>query len=179
MPKRAIDALLQEPEQSKRREEFCRFVGTNADRFIPVFDKLLLDRRRLLQTGQRPLFRKLDPVWPALCSGPVWFFYRKMWGIAWFFVLCLLVLAVVPLFRFVSFGLVILLAGLGKRIYVDYVLRVLDALHAHGNVSGEVLKRVGGTSPKAAWISGTILASCLLLYSVLLLRHASSGHLSW
>ena len=152
----AYFAFLKDPDQELRRSELRTFFGPNAETFLRAYDKLREDTPAV--SGGRPKFRLFgggfEPA--AFFLGPVWFFYRKMWLVAWVVVGLMIVAAFIP-FRAVGLILGITLAGMAHRTYVQHAVQKLVAMHNSGSVlTPEAVQAAGGVSKPAGIISGSI-----------------------
>ena len=171
----AYFAFLADPNQEARRAELRDFFGPNADTFLRAYDKLREDTPQV--SGGRPKFRLFGGGFEAAAffMGPVWFFYRKMWMMAWIIVGLMVVLAFIP-FRAVGFILGITLAGMAHRLYVQQSVQKLVALHAaNPAVTPAMVQAEGGVSKPAGIISGAIYGLLLLLAFASIIYLASHG----
>ncbi len=160
------NAFLRDPDQASREAELRDFIGPNAEAFLPVYRKMLPG------PDGKPQIKFFGGgfVACAFFCGPVWFFYRKMWAVAWS-ITGLLVLIVIlsslfpnaPLSR-LGFILSIVLASSAKKLYVTTAIQRLGALRrATGILDPVAVQRDGGVSTTAAWVSGTIFGIFYLL----------------
>ncbi|MGI4755760.1 MAG: DUF2628 domain-containing protein [Janthinobacterium lividum] len=175
MPNTPIDPFLTEPALTARREELRIFAGPNPQPFLSAFDKMVEQRTAYLATKKFKFGQNAGFTWQAMILGPVWFFYRKMWVYGWGISVGLIVLGLIPGVNHVSFPVGIMLGLLARRAYVDHAMRQIDTLHAAGTVSPISLAATGGVSPKAAWISGSIVAVLFLLNIIFLILHGPSA----
>lgn len=171
----AYFAFLADPDQATRHAELRDFFGPNADKFLVAYDKLRAQTPQV--TGQRPKFQLFgggfEPA--AFFLGPVWFFYRKMWTVAWVVVGLMVVLAFIP-FRAVGIILSITLATMAHRVYVQHAVQKLVKLHSSGvMVTPALVQAEGGVSKPAGIISGVIYGSVWLLGVVSLIYLAAHG----
>ena len=168
-------AFLADPNQEARYAELRDFFGPNADKFLPVYEKLRASTPQV--TGQRPKSQLFgggfEPA--AFFLGPVWFFYRKMWLIAWLIVGLMVVLAFIP-FRAVGMVLGITLATMAHRVYVQHAVQKLVALHAsNAVVTPALVQAAGGVSKPAGITSGVIYGILWLLAVISIIYLASHG----
>ena len=156
-------AFLADPNQEARRAELRDFFGPNAETFLKAYEKLRAATPQV--TGQRPKFQMFGGGFEvaAFFLGPVWFFYRKMWLVAWVIVGLMAVLAFIP-FRAVGLSLGLTLAGMAHRTYVTHAVQKLVALHA-GNavVTPAMVQAEGGVSKPAGIVSGVIFGLIYVL----------------
>ncbi len=156
-------AFLADPDQDSRRAELRDFFGPNAEKFLPSYEKLRASTPQV--TGQRAKFQLFGGGFEAAAFflGPVWFFYRKMWLIAWVIVGLMVALAFVP-FRSVGLILGITLATMAHRVYVQHAVQKLVALHgSNAAVTPAMVQAAGGVSRPAGIISGVIFGLIYVL----------------
>lgn len=131
-------------------EEMAAFIGPNAERFRPAWEKL---RDRAAAGDGRP---GLAVSWPALIFTFAWFFYRKMW------LLGLAVLVLPTLLGMLldnmpaSMAAMIAVAMFGKGLYLQHAARRIAATKAGGGGIAEIGK-AGGVSVTGAVIGGAML----------------------
>lgn len=171
----AYFAFLNDPDQEVRRAELRTFFGPNAETFLKAYDRLRSDTPAV--PGGRPKFRLFgggfEPA--AFFLGPVWFFYRKMWLMAWVVVGMLVVVSFIP-FRAAGLIVGITLAGMAHRVYVQYAVQKLTTLHRGGTpVTPDTVAAAGGVSKRAGVISGVIYALFWILGVVSIIYLASHG----
>jgi Protein of unknown function (DUF2628) len=140
------------------RELFAAYVGANADRFLPTFDKMQ-DRDPALKRIVRSW------CWPAFLLPFPWLLYRKQWAMAAAVIVIPMVLAYLfPRNGVTSLATVITVATIGKSMYV------LDAAHKIRKLSGqeadplrlrERIIQAGGVS-----IAGAILGAMIFVLAV-------------
>lgn len=164
------------PDQEDRRAELRDFFGPNADSFLKVYDRM---RDDALSAGNgRPKFRFAGGGFEAAAffAGPVWFFYRKMWAWAWGLTALLIVLGLIPGVNRVGLPVGIALAFGAHRLYVTYAMDKLKKMRAAtGVLNPETVRRVGGVSVLAGWISGGIYALLLALAIIGIIYAARTG----
>lgn len=156
-------AFLADPNQEARRAELRDFFGPHADTFLNAYERVRAQTPQV--TGGRPKFQMFGGGFEvaAFFLGPVWFFYRKMWLVAWVIVGLMVVLAFIP-FRAVGLVLSVTLATMAHRVYVQHAVQKLAALHAtNGNVTPAEVQALGGVSKPAGIISGVIFGLIYLL----------------
>lgn len=150
-------AFLRAPDQDVRRAELSTFFGPHAETFLRTYDRMQEDAVRA--AGSRPrfsLFRGGFEV-AAFFLGPVWFFYRKMWVIAWVIVAALAVLAFIPVLSRAGVALSVVLAMMAHRVYVQHAIGTLEKMRrADGTLDPEAMRAAGGVSKPAGTISGVI-----------------------
>ncbi len=141
-------------------EDVAAFIGPNAERFRPVWEK---QRGMILKKGHGLTW---SFSWPTFFLSYVWFFYRKQWLIGGM----LIVLPVVLIFLFPTAtgglgGLAIVIAMMAKCLYLqDALPRIakMRATETEGGARQAALARSGGTSKLAAIISGVFYAVSIL-----------------
>ena len=163
MPANILDSFLQDPAYSERRKELAFFVGPNAEKFLAAYDAQIQQRKDYFETKKIKFFQWSFFTWPAFFTGPVWFFYRRMWAWGWGITIGLIVLALIPGINRISFPIGIMLGAIAKRVYIDYAMRQINALHASGNATEPALIAAGGVSTKAGWIAGVIFVIYMIL----------------
>ena len=171
----AYYAFLADPNQDARRAELRDFFGPNADVFLRAYDKLREDTPQV--SGGRPKFRLFGGGFEvaAFFLGPVWFFYRKMWMIAWIIVGLMVVLAFIPV-RSVGLVFGLILAGMAHRTYVQHAVTKLAKLHAsQALVTPAIVQAEGGVSRPAGTISGIIFGLIYIVAIASIVYLASHG----
>ncbi|WP_442678123.1 DUF2628 domain-containing protein [Sphingomonas sp. ASY06-1R] len=164
--------FLKDPDQPARRAELANFIGPNANAFIPVYDRLQEDA-----ASGKPKFRLFGggfSVVAFLCL-PVWFFYRKMWLIAGFITVAMIAIGFIPGASRAGLPIGVLLGLIAHRTYVQHAIVAIQKLRRpDGTVDPAELRRVGGVSRTAGWISGLAYgALCLLsLWAIIWLVQA-------
>ena len=154
-------AFLNDPDQASRRAELAAFFGPHADTFLKAYDKLQADA--VLAQGGRPKFRLYGGGFEvaAFFLGPVWFFYRKMWTIAWVIVALLVGVALLPVGSRLGLITGVLLGFMAHRTYVQHAIGKLQKMRlADGTLDPDALRQAGGVSRQAGIISGVLY--CLL-----------------
>jgi hypothetical protein len=142
-------------------EDIAAFIGPNAERFRPVWEK---QQGTILKMGYG-LTSSFS--WPAFFLSYVWFFYRRQWLVG----AILIVLPVVLMFLFPTAtggfgGLAIVIAMMAKRLYLQDALPKIARIRAaetDGAARQAALARSGGTSKPAAIISGVFYAVSILV----------------
>ena len=160
------NAFLRDEDQASREAELRDFIGPNADKFLPVY--------RGLRPGPngRPQIRFFGSgfVAGAFFGGPTWFFYRKLWAVAWT-ITGLLIFVMVLAYAFptapisrLGFIVSMVLALSAKRLYMTHAVQQLGRLRqANGVLEPVAVRAAGGVSRTAAWISGSIYGFFTLL----------------
>ena len=161
----AYTAFFQDPDQESRRLELTTFFGPNAATFLKAYDKLRDDT--LAATSGRPKFRLFAGFEvAAFFLGPVWFFYRKMWILAWIIVAFLIAAYFVPLLGRAGLVLALLLAGMAHRSYVQHAIAKLQQLRGpDGVLNLQQVQAAGGVS-KAAGIASGIVYGVLYILAI-------------
>ena len=168
--------FLTDPDQLSREAELRDYFGPRADKFITIY--------RTMRPGPdgRVPFRLFGGfIWPAFFVGPVWFFYRKLWNAAWS-VTALLVVTNTLAFLYpklpvekLGLPLAIVLAGSGGRYCVSNAINRLGAARVAGGgiLQPDQVRRLGGVSVTAAWISGVLygLLIALGIIGIILMVH--------
>lgn len=168
--------FLRDPDQESRRAELRDFCGPNADGFLKVYDTMYADALSAANGKKKFRFGGGGFVPAAFFCGPVWFFYRKMWVWAWGLTVVLIVIGLIPGLNRINFPVGIGLAIGGRRLYVTYAITKLQQMRAAtGSLQPQDIRREGGVSVTAAWISGGIYAVLLLFALVGLVLLARSG----
>lgn len=168
-------AFLTDPNQEARRAELRDFFGPNADTFLGAYDKLRAQTPQV--AGGRPRFQLFGGGFEAAAFflGPVWFFYRKMWLVAWVIVGLMVVLAFIP-FRAVGLILGITLATMAHRVYVQHAVQKLVAMHASAAVvTTATVQAAGGVSKPAGIVSGVIFGILYILAIASIIYLVSHG----
>ncbi len=166
---RSPDPFLIDPDVDARRHELSLYFAPNPAPFLKDYDRMRA-QAAARRTGAWPT-RGAGTCWPALLFGPVWFFYRRLYGLAWTIVLVLALLNVLDFMSVVSvsrlglpFGIALGVVGLHAAL--QRAFRRLEALRRDGQPTNAAILNAGGVSRPAAWISGTLLA---LLFPLALL----------
>ena len=167
-------AFMQDADQASRRAELEAFFGPKAEYYLKAYGHMWASvTKQPGASGRFQIFKAV--VWPAFFVGPVWFFYRKMWGWASGLTVMVLVIGSIPMLARAGFPVGIAMAGLGPTIYVNHAIRKLAAMRGvDGRVELERARAAGGVSKTAGWIAGTIyalLTALAVLNLVLLIRN--------
>ena len=175
MAENAYLAFLRDPDQASRRVELETFIGSNAAPFMKVYDRLQQDAAG--SASGRAKMRLLGGGFcaPAFFTGPVWFFYRKMWVIGAVVVGLFAALTLLPGTSRVGLPLAIIMALMGHRTYVQYAIGVIQKRRTAGGVDAETLMRAGGVSKVAGWVGGVIYGLLTLAGLAALIVLARSG----
>ncbi len=174
MAKNDYADFLRDPDQPARRAELEAFFGPNAHTFLPVYDRLQAD---FVRTG-RPGFSLRGGGFsvPAFLCGPCWFFYRKMWAIAGIVIAGAVALAFLPVNGGAGIGIGIMLGMFAYRAYVQHAIaRITKLRREDGTIGLDALRRAGGVSRVAGWISGLIYGGITLLALAGIVYLASNG----
>lgn len=169
-------AFLRDPDQDQRRAELATFFGPHADTFLKAYDKLREDT--LSAVGGRPKFRLFGGGFEvaAFFLGPVWFFYRKMWTIAWIIVAILVAIAFIPVLSRAGLIVSLLLAMMAHRTYVQYAIGKLQKMRvAEGQLTPMAVQTAGGVSKPAGIISGSIFLVLLIISVISIFYLVSHG----
>ncbi len=146
----AYTRFLSDPDPAARRAELEAFVGPNSAPFLKMYE-------RLRASPARPGFGAMQSfVVMAFFLGPCWFFYRRMWGWAWGFIAVLVVMALLPLPRTAGLIAGVVLATQGRYAYLTHAFGRIEKLRDAGAGAGadlDVLRRAGGVSATAGWVS--------------------------
>jgi len=154
--------FLRDPDQPARRAELEAFFGPNAHKFLPVYDRLRADFARTGKPGFS--LRGGGFSFPALLCGPCWFLYRKMWAIGAIVIAGAVALAFLPVSGGAGIGISIALGSFAYRAYVQYAIARITKLRREDRTIGlDALRRAGGVSRRAGWISGLIYGGITLL----------------
>ncbi len=178
MPNALLD-FANDPDQMSREAELRDFVGPNAEKFLNAYRKMRpgpdgKTRFRIFGEGF---------CWPAFFLGPVWFFYRKMWTVAWGIVGLLVVTNVLgilapnlPIQR-IGVPLAIIIGGWAFRLYITQAASRLNGMRAaNGSVlQPEAVRLAGGVSVTAAWVSSVVYGLLVLLGIIGLIYAAQHG----
>jgi hypothetical protein len=168
--------FLRDPDQDSRRNELTTFFGPNAATFLRAYDKLREDTVR--SDGGRPKFRLFGGGFEvaAFFLGPVWFFYRKMWILAWVVVGLMVAIAFVPVLSRAGLILALLLAGLAHRSYVQHAVQTLVKLRQpDGSLDPVAVQAAGGVSKPAGIVSGVIFVLLTVIGLVSIIYLAAHG----
>ncbi len=144
------DDFLRNGDPAERREDLRRYIGPNADSFMPLYNKMVAKQSSAIAWG--------GFCWPAFFVGPVWFFYRKLWVFAGLLCAMIVAVAVIPQLPATS-GLIIsvMAATMARRAYLTEAMKRLEVLRESGRIHWPgAIEQAGGVSRKAAWISGII-----------------------
>lgn len=169
----AYQDFLLDPDQPARRAELTAFFGPNAEKFLPVYDKLQADAA----AGGRPKLRLFGGGLsvPAFLFGPVWFLYRKMWAMAGVIVVGLIAIALIPGTSRAGIGIGVASGLLAHRGYVQHAVGTLAKLRrADGTIDAREVARPGGVSRAAGWIGGMVygLLAAVSIASIVFLIQA-------
>ncbi len=159
---RTPDPFLTDPDVDARRHELSLYFAPNPAPFLKDYDRMRA-QAVARRTGAWLTLRGAGMCWSAFFFGPVWFFYRRLHGLAW------TVVAVLALAGALNYVSIVSISGLGlpfsmalavtaRHVALQRAFRRLGSLHRDGQLSDAAILKAGGVSRPAAWISGTILA---------------------
>jgi hypothetical protein len=151
----AVAAFLRDPLQNARREELRAFIGPNAEKFLRTYDAMQASAVR--RKGEKLAFRRHMGFPPlAFLLGPCWFCYRRLWGWAAGVTAAMALIAFVPLPTQrlgIPFGVAV--SVMGQTVYLNHAMARIAALRGDAPQADlDVLRREGGVSVAAGWISG-------------------------
>ena len=175
----SIGDVFDDSAEARRREEVRAYIGPHAEAFMPVWASMQA-RAAPRQPGEKRPRLRFGFIAMAFFLGPCWFFYRKLWLWAWGLVGLFVVLALLPLTSRVGLPLGIFLAMFGRQAYLGHVKARIAKLRGGAEFADlEVLRRAGGVSPLAGWISSVVIAGIALLglASLILLAATNGGRL--
>lgn len=164
----SLNDFLTDPDDDARRLELTAYFTPNPAPFLKTYE-LLRERALAKQAGQRVRFRFGGMCVPAFFFGPVWFFYRKLWGWA---VATVVLLAAVPFMpdpvsRRIGLPLGMALGLAGRHAAVNKAIGRLQAMRQAGQPLGVAqIIQAGGVSRLAGWISGVVLGVLIALSTV-------------
>ena len=162
---------------ARRREELRAYIGPHAEAFMPVWASMQARASPRAPGEKRPRL-KLGFVAMAFFLGPCWFFYRKMWAWACGLTAALFALSFLP--GRVSAPVGILLALFGRQLYLGHAQKRVTRLRGAAEFADlDMLRRAGGVSPLAGWVSSAVIVAMAVLAVVLLgvLASMNGGHL--
>ena len=172
MANEAYLQFVRDGDQASRQAELKEFAGPNAAAYLQVYEKMVMEANR--PAGEKPKFSLFSAGFNvgAFFLGPVWFFYRKMWGWAWGFVGLLIVVGIIPGTNRVGLPVGIVLGLYGNRLYVTHAIAKLQKMRAAGGGGPLVPEQVaaaGGVSKVAGWIAGVILVglTAIAIYAMI------------
>jgi hypothetical protein len=162
-------AFLKDPDQPARRAELLAFIGPNPAPFMKTYDQQVATANR--EPGSKIKFAFGSGfLWAPLFLGPVWFFYRKMWGWGLGITGLIVVLGLLPIHgNGVGIGLGAGCAVGGALLYVSQAIRQIEALRAAcggGPVDLRELAARGGVSKAAGWTAGAAYLVLVLVFFV-------------
>jgi hypothetical protein len=145
-----VESLLDDPDQTRIRDDLATFFGPRADAFLATYEKM---RAKTWTQRRWPLTWS----WPVFFLSFVWFFYRKMYGIGAVMIFAPFILAY--LLGGVGGSFAIMFAMMAKPIYVQLALRRIikaDQQGLTGAGRSDYLRRAGGVSLAAGIFAGII-----------------------
>ncbi len=147
--------FLRDPDVEARRAELAAFVGPNAAPFLRMYD-------RLRASPERPRFgAMLSFVSMAFLLGPCWFFYRRMWVWGWGVLALVVALALLPWMpRTLGAVEAVVFATQGRYAYLTHAFARIERVRgAAATADLDALRREGGVSRTAGWVSGLLYVS--------------------
>ncbi len=164
---RSPDPFLTDPDVDARRHELSLYFAPHPAPFLKDHDRM---RAQTLarQAGARLTWGGAGVCWPAFFFGPVWFFYRRLYGVAWTIVAILVLVNVVGYVSTVSLDRLGLpfnmaLAVIGRRAALHRAFRRLESLRRDTRVTDDAILKAGGVSRPVAWISGIVFGLIVIL----------------
>ena len=175
----SIGDVFDDGAEARRREEMRAFIGPHADAFMPVWASMQA-RSAARAAGEKRRRLQFSFIAMAFFLGPSWFFYRKMWVWGWTLVAVLVALNFVPGASRAGLPLGISLAMFGRMAYLGHAQKRIATLRGGAEFADlDVLRRAGGVSPVAGWISAVVLAviSLVGLAALIIVAGTNGGHL--
>lgn len=156
--------FLRDPDPVARRAELEAFIGPNPAPFLKMYDKLW-------ERPDKPGNAMFGFVPMALLLEPCWFFYRKVWVAAWVVVAAQVALIFLPVGSGPGIGMAVALAMLGRYTYLTHAIARITKLRGDAAIADlELLRREGGVSKTAGWVSSAVYlllcAAALVAYVV-------------
>jgi hypothetical protein len=151
--------ILERPDQTRVRADLATFFGPNADSYLWSYTRM----RSATSQWRR---MRLGLSWPAFSTSFVWFFYRKMYVHGVVILLLPIVLGQVIGASTVGLILAIILARLGRGIYVSravHAFAAADDLALEGDERSDYLRNAGGVSLIAGVLAGSLYVCMLAL----------------
>jgi hypothetical protein len=145
------------PALPVHRDAFVAFVGPNADRFLPTFDKM-----QERDPGLKGIVRGW--CWPAFFVPLPWLLYRKQWAMAAAVIAVPIVLAYLFHSSRVSLGLAVATAMTGKSVYVMDAARKIRKLCTQERDpirQRERIAQAGGVS-----VAGAVLGALIIVAAI-------------
>ena len=175
----SIGDVFDDSVESRRRAEMSAFIGPHADAFLPVWASMQARAAPRAPGEKRPKL-KLGFVAMAFFLGPCWFFYRKMWLWAWLLTGLIVLLGFLPIPPTTGAPVGIAFAVFGRQAYLSNAQKRIAKLRGGAEFADlEALRRAGGVSPVAGWVSSGLMVGLFALAIVLIAVAASlnGGHL--
>ena len=175
----SIGDVFDDSAAARRREEVRAYIGPHADAFMPVLASMQA-RAAPRPPGQKRPRLRFGFVAMAFFLGPCWFFYRKLWVWAWALTGLLVALALLPIPSRVGLPVGISLAAFGRQAYLGHALKRIAKLRGGAEFADlDVLRRAGGVSPAAGWISSLVIValSVVAVGALIVLAGVNGGHL--
>jgi hypothetical protein len=154
----AVAAFLRDPLQNARREELRAFIGPDAEKFLKTYD--VMQATAVRRKGERPAFRRhMGFVTLAFLLGPCWFCYRRLWGWAAGVTVAMVAIGFVPLpTQQLGIPFAVAISVMGRTAYLNHAMARITALRGNASQADpDVLRRAGGVSMMAGWISGVVM----------------------
>lgn len=151
--------FMKDPDPVARRVELAQFIGPNAESFLKIYDHMRSVANR--PPGEKVKFSFFANGFNAgaFFLGPVWFFYRKLWGWAWGVVGLVVVLGLLPIGNRIGLPLGVGLAVAANQLYTAHAISAVIKMRAAaggGPIPAEQLAQAGGVSKTAGWIAGGV-----------------------
>ena len=163
MANQAYTHFMQDPDSAARLADFGAFVGPNVKAFLPAYEKQRAAANRA--PGEKAKFQWAAGGFNAgaFFGGPIWFFYRRMWGWAWGITAALVLVGLIPGTSRVGLPVGIVLGLGGNQLYVTHAVSKIAKLREAGRGSVEEMQRAGGVSKLAAWVASLVYAALVAL----------------
>ena len=155
--------FLLDPDADARRQDFVTFVGPNANRFLPSYERARAVANRAPGEKIKSSFGSNGFNAGAFFVGPVWFFYRKLWGWACGITVAIFLIGLIPGTSRIGLPVGVGLGFGANQLYVSHAINKVARMRAEGRGTPEQLAAAGGVSKLAAWIAGTIFALLMAL----------------
>ncbi len=160
--------FLLDPDADARRQDFITFVGPNANRFLPAYEHARAMANRAPGEKVKSSFGSNGFNAGAFFAGPVWFFYRRLWGWACGLTVALFLIGLIPGTSRVGLPVGVVLGFSANQLYVSHAITRVARMRQQGRGAPEQLAAAGGVSKVAGWIAGTVfvLLTALTLYAL-------------
>ena len=155
--------FLLDPDADARRQDFVTFVGPNAKAFLPAYERARAFANRA--PGEKVKFSLGANGFNAgaFFVGPVWFFYRRLWGWACGITVALLLIGLIPGTSRIGLPVGIGLGFGANQLYVAHAINRVARMRAEGRGTPDELAAAGGVSKVAGWIAGIVFALLMAL----------------